>query len=106
MSLTEIEARARDAGLPPPVIVGDRFVIVGEFRHDPPDARGPDPRRHVMTPDDFKTWAESAGGWQAAADYLNGRLGTRYTRADVWRWGSGDKSSRPVPTKIARLLGE
>ncbi|AWJ85172.1 hypothetical protein TSH58p_17565 [Azospirillum sp. TSH58] len=53
----------------------------------------------------YTAWVESVGGWLSAMNWLNGELGTKYTRADVFRWGHPEQESgRPIPAKVRKLL--
>ena len=86
---------------PPPAVVGDHAVILVPL---PAASPAPAPAA-AMDPLEFRAWAESVGGWQAAATWLNERLGRRYSRVDTRRWGSPqDASHRPVPAPVSALL--
>lgn len=103
MSFHEIEAKARRAGFPPPIRSGDTAVIVIPCT-EATDSPALKPARPSMDKAAFAEWAQSVGGWQAAANWLNDKLHTRYTRADVWRWAQPGSADRPVPSKVAKLL--
>lgn len=109
LTFAELAARCRRAGLPAPVMTESGVAIIAvPVSADASEAAAasvPTPTRSTMTAEEWAKWAAAAGGWQAAADWLNVKLGTRYTRSDTRRWAHPEEPShRPMPAKVSKLL--
>ncbi|MCW2242219.1 hypothetical protein [Azospirillum canadense] len=113
MTFAELSARAKRAGLPAPVMTPDGVAVIAvivEAEDEPCEPSPQAPRRKpqpTLPAEDYAAWADSVGGWQAAANWLNEKLGTSYTRSDTRRWAHPEEAShRPIPKKVIRLLAE
>ncbi|UKJ74530.1 hypothetical protein [Azospirillum brasilense] len=113
MTFAELSTRAKRAGLPAPVLTADGVAVIAVVvaKAEAVEAGESNiqvavsPPKLALSTEDYTAWADGVGGWQAAANWLNAKLGTSYTRSDTRRWGHPEEPShRPIPKKVVQLL--